>query len=260
MKSDEEFDQMFDRAIAEASGKHEFVPDPEISWMKVKKQLGRRAKRRSRMKMLPYIAASLLVGAVLLGAPVQSQAFPFFHAVKSIQDDVVKLIFGSDGDNAVEPKTAPPPEHSGPEGSTDEPGGATEQQSFHSLKDAKAHADMELPAMNYVPDGYELKEAMILSSKKGKSESAILNYSNGEGKIFTVTVRKVRAGELVTTGGELNGKADYQEIKIDGINGYLFHSENDMGVSLEYMKSDLFILIYGELSPEEITQIAEDIY
>ncbi|ASS68304.2 MULTISPECIES: DUF4367 domain-containing protein [unclassified Paenibacillus] len=257
MKSDEEFDLMFDRAIAEASGKHEFVPDPEISWMKVKKQLGRRAKRRSRMKVLPYIAASFLVGAVLLGGPVKSQAFPFFHAVKSIQDDVVKLIFGSGGDNAVEPKTAPPPEHSGPEGSVDESGGTTEQQSFHSLADAKAHADMELPAMNYVPDGYELKEAIILSSKKGKSDSATITYSSSEGKIFTVTVRNVRAGELVTTGGGLDG---IREIKIGGSNAYLFHSEKDGISSLEYMKSNLFILIYGVLSPEDITSIAEQAY
>ncbi len=260
MKSDEEFDLLFDRAIAEASGKHEFVPDPEISWMKVKKQLGRRAKRRSRMKVLPYIAASFLVGAVLLGGPVKSQAFPFFHAVKSIQDDVVKLIFGSGGDDTVKPKTAPPPEHSEPEGSVDEPGGATEQQSFHSLKDAKAHADMELPAMNYVPEGYVLKEAMVLSSKKGKSESAILNYSKGEGKMLTVMVRKVKAGEQVTTGGDLNGRADYKEIKIGGSNAYLFHSEKDGLSSLEYMRSELFISIYGELSPEEIARIAEEAY
>lgn len=105
-----EFDDLFDKAFDEAAKEQSFVPDSEESWKRVERRLEKKRTRKARLKLLPYIAASFVLGALIFGTPTATEAFnPFIKAVASITDDVVSIVFGAGGKKDTKALTPPPP-------------------------------------------------------------------------------------------------------------------------------------------------------
>jgi hypothetical protein len=255
MKADE-FERLFDQAMAEAFRKHDFVPDPEPSWTKVRKQLERRSKRRSRLIVLPYIAVSFIIGAFLFGTPATSQAFPFFHVVKFIQEDVVKLIFGSGSNGEAAPKTLPPPNVQEPagEGGSDS-SGLVKPEVFENIEEAGKRMEYKLPRLEYLPAGYEFERITAFVKDSTKADTAAMFYRNGQNQI-TINVKGMKDGKQVTSTGNTDEGTVFKQIAVNGREAYLFQSQSGIS-SLNFLDQDVLVTIIGLLSEDEMVKIVE---
>lgn len=59
------FDEMFDKAFKQAVQETEFVPDPEASWRRVEAELIRRANRKQRLRVFPYVVTQAIESTFL---------------------------------------------------------------------------------------------------------------------------------------------------------------------------------------------------
>lgn len=261
----DDFDQLFDRIFDESVKNHNFTPDSGPSWEKLQKKLKKRSRRASLLRMLPYVAASFLLGAFVFGTPAATNAFdPIHKAFISIKDGVVSIVFGSDNKHGTKPLTPPPPNHeSAPlsKGSANGSNGTieTKQINAKTWKEAVPKLAFEAPAIEYVPEGFELENVnLYYLSDELKSDTASLTYTAGEGKNFIITLQLLEPNALHSTGSN-NGNITFKTIMIDGNEAYLMATDEGT-CSLEFMRGLVYISIIGFISPDEVEQIAEGLY
>jgi hypothetical protein len=252
-----QFDELFDTAFEQSASNHEFIPDPEESWGKVENLLKHRSRRNNIFKMLPFAATSFLLGAILFGLPVMTNAIsPFFHTIKTIEKSLVRFVFGSELDTTTKPKTAPPPDQPNNEGQ-DVNSGDTVQQSFSSWEAAAKYVAFSLPRINYVPEEFKLNNILnIYPHGTGKATTVVLMYIGTENQ-YTIAIRLLGKGEKLTSGYR-EGDGEFKTIKINNIDAYLFLT-NDGSSSIEYMVGGLYISIIGNLNKTEIVRVADNI-
>ncbi|MFD0589064.1 DUF4367 domain-containing protein [Paenibacillus sp. GCM10027627] len=260
----EDFERVFDQAFEESVKNHRFIPDSGPSWIKVQKLLQHRARRRKRLKVLPYVAASFVLGAVLFGTPTATDAFnPIFKAVTSIKDGVVRIVFGSSVGNegtATKAKTSPPPDAALTGNS---PGSDVAPASSAPLVEAKfstweeAAAELGYPKLKFqnVPSGFQLDKVRVLySANSKKANTAILHYKGEDNKFYNVIMRLLHRNEVLTSGGNI-GKTQFKTVLVNGIEAYMFTTA-DGHSSLELIKDNLYVSITGTLSGKDIVETA----
>jgi hypothetical protein len=256
-----QFDELFDTAFEQSVSNHEFVPDSEFSWEKVENRLKRRSRRNNLLKMLPFAAASFLLGAILFGLPVMTNAVsPFFHTIKAIEKSLVRIVFGSESVTTTKPKTAPPPDQ--PNQESRQPGqdvnsGDTVQQSFSSWEEAAKYVAFPLPRIKYVPEECKLNNILtIYPHGTGKATTAVFMYIGTDNQ-YMITIRLLEKGEKLSSGYR-EDDGEFKTIKINNIDAYLFLTK-DGSSSIEYMVGGVYISIVGNLNKTEIVHVADNI-
>ncbi|MBB6731836.1 DUF4367 domain-containing protein [Cohnella zeiphila] len=256
----------FDKAFEEAARNIDFTPDFEASWQRVEKKLKRRRRRPwNRLRMLPYIALSFVLGALLFGTPTFSRAFaPFFESLQNVQDGLVHVVIGSQTVVTTKPKTAPPPGYQPPSREEHEAGetiGVSTEVNYDSWEEAKKNLSFKPPAIGYVPPGYTLDHVMVsIPFQKDKANLAGLIYSHLEDKVnggYSILIKQIATGEKISSDYDENaGKLEI--LDIDGKQGYLFLT-NDGYSGLDFRYGQLYVSIAGDLDREQILQVGKQI-
>jgi hypothetical protein len=258
--NEEKFDRLFDAALSQAAKNHNFSPESERSWLVVEKQVKRRIRSKSRLKMLPYVAASFILGALLFGSPAMTQAMsPFYQKVKVYGENIVRIIFESvDISSGTSPKTSPPPEYSPSVDGEDLPVGQNTEENHHDLSEAAKQLAFNAPMINYLPDGVNLKNVKTIRSiNQDKATTGVLFFSGEQSINFTISFRVLAPGEKLST--NIHGEGvRFESIKINNIEAFLMLAE-DGSSSIEYIEKQLFISIVGNLSKDEIIKVARNI-
>ncbi|MFE5321487.1 DUF4367 domain-containing protein [Paenibacillus sp. NPDC056579] len=254
----EEFDRMFDESFDTAAKNHNGMPDPMNSWKQIESKMYRQRKRRQKLKLLPYLAASFLLGAVIFGTPVVSNAFnPFFQTIKNIQSDVVSFVFGSRDNHDTKPKTLPPEKEPDSTGS-DISSGVKTRKKLATWDEAVPLLAIRPIMLNYVPKGYQMDEVLLFfKDSQNKSNEAVISYSDGTNSRFRVTFRLLEANETITSATHKDGRT-VETIKLNGTDAFLVISNDDRS-SLEFLLGNIYVSISGDLIKAEIIEIAKNI-
>lgn len=267
----EEFDDWFDRAFDESVKNHSFVPDSEESWMKVQRLVEKRNRRKQQLRMLPYVAASFLLGALIFGTPSATNAFePLYKAYVSVKDGMTRIIFGSMQKSDTVPLTPPPPgfEENSPFGSVDPfSGGQGQAQGQGQGQDLlnKSHPLTEqpemsfsVPSLTFIPDEYTLYELITNQFPQDiKPSELYYAYMNSEGFILSIRFTHLRPNQTIST-GQADENVTVERLTIQGGEAFLFRAE-DGWLGLEFLHGDIFVSIHGPVTDTEIVQIAEEI-
>ncbi len=150
---------MFDESFEIAAKQFTVTPDPTKSWENIKPRINK--GRKQKLSILPYIAASFILGALAFGTPLVTSAIhPIFQTIKEIQSDVVTFIFEDRGDNAnITPKTSPPDLNS-----IETQDISTEikmNKRFTSWKEALPYLSFDPLYVNFIPEGYTLQDTRL---------------------------------------------------------------------------------------------------
>ncbi|RIX48697.1 DUF4367 domain-containing protein [Paenibacillus nanensis] len=255
----EQFDDWFDRAFDESVKNHSFVPDPSESWEKVQRSLEKRKKRKRQLRMLPYIAASFLLGALIFGTPTASNAFkPLAMAYSSIVDGVHRIVFGSLEDSGTKPLTPPPPDFA--------PGGSPSEQMIRPSSTeagSQTYTSSDLPEMTFnpptipfVPSEYTLTEVETSQTPLDTKPSRLYYaYTRSDGMVLSVDFKQLYPDSMTST-----GSSDGLTVKkktVQGVAAVLFLSDDGLA-SLEFVYGDIFVQIAGYISEEDVIRMAEE--
>lgn len=254
----ENLEQAFDQAFDDAVASYSAAPDPTASWQKMERRLHKRNKRRNRLKMIPYIAASFILGAFIFGTPVVTEAFtPLYKTIINIQNDVVTLFFGSNESSDTTAKTQPPPNDENPSANHDSMAGENISKSFPSWEEAVAFVAFEPVMINYVPAGFTLSEVQLMfSGNQELANEAVLLYTKDQSR-FRVGIRLLDSHEIISSNSQSNSTS-LENVHINGAEAYLTVSDDGRAL-LEYLLLNMYVSITGNLSKEEIVQIANHI-
>ncbi|TCZ80169.1 DUF4367 domain-containing protein [Paenibacillus albiflavus] len=273
--NDADFDKLFDQALEQATIQHQTTPDPTASWKRVEGMLRRQKKKSHLLKMLPYIAASFVLGAVLFGSNVATNAFPpFFHGIESIQKDMYSFVFGTtDGEikKALtsaptdepmnepmnEPMYGPNVNSKGIPDGTDISVGLNTERSFKSWEEARPLVLFSQVNVNYIPKDLNVKEILLFfHPNKVQANQAVLIYTS-DTKRLLIKFDLLEENQVLTATANKND-GTLETIQINNTDAYLYVSNNG-DVSLQYMTMNLYISISGNVSKEEIIQVANNI-
>ncbi|TBL78201.1 DUF4367 domain-containing protein [Paenibacillus thalictri] len=249
---DETFDRLWERALQDSEeGALPPVPAPEISWLRMREKLERERrlrKWRRTFKWAAVTAASLGLGAVLFHSLQTTEAFrSMYEMVYKKKGTSVSIHAGStyqpDPSKALTP---PPPPDDGPppppEDNHDLPDEGAFRRVTVTLEQAYREAQFSMPVLGYLPEGYELKEAVVHYSMGETKGSAVrLIYEDqGSGKQLKVLFRK-RAFSSI------GNMPDGQRAK----------SDNKSGIqTLEWNDNDINIYLQGEISGQDLEKLA----
>jgi len=256
----DQFDQMFDKAFDKAAHDQDMIPDSTASWKRVELTLNRRKKRKQLIKVLPYAAASFLLGAFLFGTPAVTKAFtPFFQSINSLPHGFVSFIFGSNDQTASKPNTAPPNnELSRVTEGLDQHNGEMIEKHYDSWEDASQKVAFTSLSLDNMPYHFELSDAALFFRKEEElSSKAVLRYSNESGQRLLLTIRLLNQNETLAN---INRKEDgsYETVQINNSEAYLFLT-HDARASLQFLYMNMYISITGNLSKEEIIAVGKRI-
>lgn len=262
----DEFDNLFDAAFAEAAKKQTLAPSSDPLWEKTQRALRKRRTRRNRLRSLPLIAFSFLLGALLFGTPMASDAFsPFFQEVKSLPDGVVKVIFGSSSGMEIDAKTAPPPEFEAPLVNSDGipegmevPNSRPRSENFSGWEEIRTLYDGIAPDNSTIPEGYKLLRVEAkFDSKSGALLMATGIYQSDAGSLFTIMTFKREKNEVFNSEyKETDGTLE--KLKIHGYEAFLFITLDGTS-SLEWVTGSWRIAIVGQLQRDELIEIGKGI-
>ncbi|MBH5320456.1 DUF4367 domain-containing protein [Paenibacillus sp. GSMTC-2017] len=258
----EEFDQLFDKAFDESVNTYEFIPDSSNSWAKVQKQLRKQSRRKRQLRLLPYIAAAFIFGAIVFGTPTVTNAFqPFYKAITSIKDGVINIIWGTGETHNTKPRTPPPPGHvnSGGAGnsSTSE---EIYHQEFKTWDEASTVVDYPIPKDIYVPTDYKLENIKTLVGKTSeKSIFTTLQYNKSEFENYHIKIKKLVPAEMIQSGADTSKNDIIMEtLQIGDNTAYLFIT-NDGTTSMEFLNANYHVSIVGAITKKEAIKIATDL-
>jgi len=268
-----DFDQLFDQALEQATIQHQTTPDPTASWKRVEGMLRRQKKKSHLLKTLPYIAASFILGAVLFGSNVATNAFPpFFHGIESIQKDVYSFVFGTTDSTVKKALTSEPPAFTS-NGLTSEPPavnskgipdgtdisvGQNTERSFKSWEEARPLVLFSQVNVNYIPKDLNVNEILLFfHPDKVQAHHAVLIYTSNSNQRVLIEIKLLEENQVLTATADKND-GTLETIEINNTDAYLYVS-NKGNVSLKYMTMNLYISISGNVSKEEIVRIANNI-
>lgn len=254
--SKEDLEQAFDQAFDHAATNYSSAPDPTASWQRIERKLNKRNKRRNRLRTIPYIAASFILGAFIFGTPVVTEAFtPLYRTIINIQNDVVTIIFGSNDSNSTTARTNPPSDQA-PSNSQDIIVESKYMQ-FNSWEEAVKFVNFKPLAIGYVPTDFKLSEVqLVFHGNQELAHEAVLLYTTDNSR-FRVSVRELNSNEILSSSSQ-SSYTSLETIKINGLDAYLTIS-TDGRVLLEYLLLNMYVSISGNLSKEDVIQIANHI-
>jgi len=214
--------------------------------------------------MLPYIALSFVLGALLFGTPKFSRAFaPFFDNLQNVQDGLVHVVIGSQAVVTTKPKTAPPPGYQPPSTEDHKSGetiGVSTEANYDSWEEASKNLAFDPPAIGYVSPGYKLDHVLVSTPfQKDKANLAALVYlpTDQDSGGYSILIKQIATGEKISSDyNENDGKLEI--LDIDGKQGYLFLT-NDGYSGLDFRYGQLYVSISGDLDREQILQVGKQI-
>jgi hypothetical protein len=258
------FDTEFEIAFEEASKQHEFItPDHSSSWNKIKVKMDRRSrwkKIKSTYSKLGIIAASILLGAIIFGMPTPIKAFsPFFTLIKSLPGNVVEYVFGShDSENNTKAKTEPPPDVNQGQGPIDQNAKASSNMSTKeiiNMDEAKKRVSFQVPETSYIPDGFTQLNMVIFSNNSATPVDQItINYIDPNGKTYKLVMSKLKHDSMITSGSNKDS-GSVEEVTVNSGKAYLTIEKNQK-LDFEFMFHQVFIVIVGDLTKDEVIKIA----
>lgn len=250
----EEFDRLFDDTFDKmaTTTQEKYLSDYHPSWEIIKKRIKAEEKKRAMRKTfrnVSVIAASMLLGAIILGSTPITKAFhPFYQTLKELPGEIVTLFFGNQDKTDNSAKTNPPTVGKQGEDSI----GETTVISV-TLEEAKEKVSFELPLFNYIPAGYELKNIeLFLLQGEELSKKARLTFKN-ENRTFWVTLNELNTDTTVGSGAK---NAKIEEIQLNFGKGY-FTVSDDGSSKLEFLKGNIYVIILGQLEKEELIRFVE---
>lgn len=256
--NEDPFDKEFEAAFEEAARNREWIPDLDASWARVEAKLNRRRRRRARLRVLPYLAASFILGALIFSSPAVSNAFqPLFRTFVTVQEGVTHIVFGTQAEEpSLKDSVPPPPSWNGSEpAATLEPGADLPvdevQNTFSTWEEAASSIPFLRPFEPRIPPGFKLLKVMVDTVTVTEPvTSAVLVYTNAEGQGICVTFRQMREGEMMSSDyRERDGKLEM--IRVGGYDAYLF-STKDGSSSLEWMIGQIYISLVGPVGKEVV--------
>ncbi|OBR65917.1 hypothetical protein A7K91_18285 [Paenibacillus oryzae] len=256
------FDEAFDKAFESAVKEQTFVPDSDESWLRVQQALAKKAKRNAKLKLLPYVAASFLLGAFLFGTPAATSAFtPFIKSVAIYTDNVVNIIFGTRDAKEVKPITAPPPEQEDndmAEISEQTQSSGVSILSFTNWGEAREQLPFMSSGQHIFPEYYQMKAATIVVHENTKQLlSARLQYEGENGESFRLFFRPFNKQEDLFTATD-NAKNKFERLSLLQTEAYLTVG-SDGNNQIEFALNDLYIAITTTLERERLLEIAKSI-
>ncbi|WP_163537359.1 DUF4367 domain-containing protein [Gracilibacillus sp. YIM 98692] len=245
------FDESFDKMVHNKPDEHS--SDYRPSWKKLKKQLRFMEKKRNRKTFLRNVSVvfiSMFLGAFIFGNMVETKAFnPFYQTLKEMPGEINSLFFGNKDKAENDAKTKPPTENINNDLDI-----TNSIVSVETLEAVQMKSDIPIPSFDYVPKGYEFKNAdLFMLQGKSISKKVRLTFSNQE-KSFWVTLNSL---ENDTTVGSGSKSANITEMQLKYGKGYLTVSK-DGSSKLEFLKGNIYIIILGDLPKEELIRFAEN--
>lgn len=260
------FNRLFDEAFEHAAKQVEHdVPESEQSWQRVQarlKQEQRRTDWRWRAKFIGIAAASMLIGACFLGNIGIIKAFqPFTETLKQFDDKMISLIIDTT-DSSEAGALTPPPFDDALEEDDELPADGVElYETEISFEEADAATHFPFPAVDYIPEPYQLNK-LIMTSIEKHSEPISFRYeftandSERERPFLLVKINVLQDNSSLSSGGPKN---DMEVIQLaDGEQAYLYDIRNGVW-KLEYAYPSHHITILGKVSKEEIIKLANSI-
>lgn len=242
------------------------IPDGEESWNYMRVRLNKLA-RRSRYKRIAWAGMAMASLSIIIASFNGTQeGFAFrnlFTVVKNVENGLVHVLFGETNQGDSEgAKTAPPPAHavdgknlgSSPEDQQEK----VIKPEEVSLIEARKILDFPLRTVRFIPEGYTEYRIKVYPDAEGRYRRLRMEYKNVNGDIFSLTQQKLveKSTGWQTSINELSGKI--KDVVINGSPGILvLYTEG--GARLEWLSGDVLLEIYGKLSEDVITQVADSV-
>ncbi|WP_156289532.1 DUF4367 domain-containing protein [Oceanobacillus salinisoli] len=256
--NNDEFDQLFDKAFEKAvTNSDDITSDHQPSWKKVKKRIKTEQKKRAmkrNFRRISVIAASMLLGAIIFGNSNVSNAFnPFYITLKEMPGQIVNIFAGNNDTNDDEAKTPPPTNGENSQNQGDLNVGETGVSV--TLEEAKEQVSFNLPAFDYIPNGYTLKETVVFRlPEEDLAKKVRFTFIDQNKETFWVTLTQLESNTTIGSGAN----ADVEEVQLKSGKGYLSLSP-DQSSKLEFLQGNVYVTILGTLSKEDIIRFAENI-
>lgn len=258
----DQFDQLFDEAIAESASKSTLIPDASSSWKKVERRIRRQQRRKQQMRLLPYIAVSFFLGAFFFGSPIVSATFtPFFQSLQSIQEQMTTIIFGVDrtADTAT-PKTPPPPDVGAAAIQQNNKSGDQGQltSTYTTWQEAAPHTLFNDIRIEHQVSGFAPMEVrLFFDATEDYAPHALIAYSDDHGQRYRISMRMLDTKEMINSAVTDVG-SQIEQIDIHGSEAILVLMDDGRS-SLEYIYMNMFISISGQLTKQQIISVANGI-
>ena len=247
-----EFDKLFDEIFEKVVKEQQVVPDPDVSWNRIKDKVGARAKNRSRRK---YAAIAAIIAAVVMviASPAIPEAYnPFRSIIQSIRQGTLSFIL----ENAVEHRgTTPPPD--------DRTGTVLYEYTarkliFDTWDEAKALFATSPPEIGYIPDAYNPDIVMLFVYDHTGADRAMLSYSApDQEQPLTIVFQRLDENGIYTSTSDVPA-GRLSEVELNGTKGLLLE-RHDGTASLEFMIRNFAVTISGKLPNDEIERIGKSI-
>lgn len=256
--SEDPFDRLFEEAMDQAVKNKGDIPDPGESWKRVEAKLKRSRKRRNRLRVLPYVASSFLIGALLFSSGLTKAFTPLFDSLMQVGDGVTRVVFGTE-EVINEPLLEPtyPPEDTSKKEDFQIIDSEVSHTVYHTWEEAVSAFPYPLPLQPKVPEGFTLDRVdLYLSSPTAPSEQAcaIFTYFDAEKHVIFLTF------ELLGEGSKM--KTNYKEkdgtlrvLKFRDKDAYLFET-TDGSSSFELVLGKMYVSLVGTVPADTILSMA----
>jgi hypothetical protein len=264
-RMDDLFDDIFDEALAEEMDIE--IPDPDASWDRMSARIDRQGRKRrvkKRLQMAVLVAAAAMLGASIFGKPQQTEAFlPVTKFLNEFREDVISIFTGDKKKLEEPPKgmlTAPPPSGVGPVmGQNQEDLSEEKRITFQSIEDAQGVTKTALPAVGYVPDGYEFKNITLVLSSSQKMLSDTRLYSTADGQDFLSLSVSAIMQDLLTSVSVDKEKDKVEKIWVNNYEGVMI-TKPGRGTTLMWNTPSIsFNLVANKLDANTVVKIAQSI-
>ncbi|MFD3257400.1 DUF4367 domain-containing protein [Paenibacillus lentus] len=267
-----EFNVLFDEAFDEATKELPLYTDiyKQPSWKKVQSRLLKRAKRRRRFKWLrqyeviAVIASFVLFSAVLFTPPLVTQAVsPIYHELRNWGNGMSQIIFGNGRE--LESNSVSFAQDSFLDEVTNSEERPCPKVFPLSMKtqmaDLRDSLPFKLPKIYYLPDGYMLNSAELITAQHSSAYSSESNLIEGAYLLFetknqqqlTMMFRVLREDEIIRTPYEEN----IETITLN--NGTVAYYTPGKIAQISFMIDDIFVMAAGQLSKGELLKIANNL-
>jgi hypothetical protein len=256
LEFDRQFDVTFEETVKVLPTK---LPDPTASWERVQKQVAKKTKMQTRLKVAPYVAASFILGAVVFGSPAVTKAFtPFWQSIKNVQQGVISFIFGNEVDNSGKSKTSSPKDNSVAEGENLNVA-ADIEKNFSTVEEASGKIGFGPFSFDYLQSHYKIKDIRLFFRGQVEKANKVMVLSENEKTrdTFILNLELLERNQLITSGSDQNA-GQLETIQINGNTVYMF-TTNDGRLNLEYLLGNVHVSISGKLSKTEGIEIAQNI-
>jgi hypothetical protein len=233
------------------------IPDSTNSWKTVQRKLAfQRRKilwfrliRRSALILVAFVA-----GAALFGTPMVTTAFsPFWIKIQQIEGDVTTLVFGrTEGGKPSSSTVQTEPAKGG-------------QNVIGSVikrpvtwEEAKKACNFSLPAIGFVPNGYHLREIVVLHSSSDMGTKVRGVYESKSDQTITIVFSSLAEETLLYSNSHYNDWQSSEKLYLFEHSAFL-NTSNDGSRSLEFMKDGVAISISGKLPAEVVLDMAKQL-